>query len=103
MRSPSLSTASPAPDQIAPRPTMMTGFFDFAMRAAACSTAAASSAPARWGSSVAVRGECGSLFHHCRAQRAGAVGLERGGRMIRLVVVPLLLLHVHRTAQHDRT
>jgi len=48
------------------------------MRAAACSTAG-------------------------RVQGAGAMGLERRGRMIRLVVVPRLLLHVHRAAQHDRT
>jgi hypothetical protein len=50
-----------------------------------------------------LRDESGSLFHRCRVQRAGAMRLERRGRTVRLVVVPLLLLHVHRTAQHDRT
>jgi hypothetical protein len=31
------------------------------------------------------------------------MGLERRGGTVRLVVGPLLLLHVHRAGEHDRT
>ena len=77
MRSASLRIASPAPDQIAPRPATITGFFAFAMTSSARL------------SDVVVG-----------ARRA--LRQDRRGRLVRLVVLELLLLHVHRRAQHDR-